>query len=278
MKTEITTKTVSELNAYLAELETKISDATVAFNDLLNADDAPQKAIGEARLAVSELVDDYNEAHKWLVYKTCYEKEKPMLSACQYGELTKKALVEKVDPETKRLSASVVQRKARNAIDLVDFEKSYPGKGTLARNGQWPCYAESLLKAMSKEVAKNLEVDPETQKKLASAYKDAKAEGSFANLAAKNPSKTNMVKDLQSIVDCIVFLPYTDKNGNVQEDLNALKVTTADVAYIQTRIAKAGKTALATRLASHKEMTAILGNVMYHLTTGKPYEVEIRVK
>lgn len=42
----------------------------------------------------------------------------------------------------------------------------------------------------------------------------------------------------------------------------------------QNRMTKAGKTALAIRMASPKEMRIIVGNVMYHLTTGKPYTIE----
>lgn len=38
---------------------------------------------------------------------------------------------------------------------------------------------------------------------------------------------------------------------------------------------KAGKTALAIRMASPKEMRLIIGNVMYHLTTGNPYTIEV---
>ena len=95
----------------------------------------------------------------------------------------------------------------------------------------------------------------------------------------------SMVRDLQAIVDCIVFIDYVPKEEPTDESdskkpvkpakkLNALKVTSKDIKYIKIRMTKAGKTALAIRMASPKEMRIIVGNVMYHLTTGKPYTIE----
>ena len=274
-----TTTTMNELDTILNEKASAISLKSTAYQDMLNADDATQKDLNELKSALESLIDEYNDAFKQKAYLSCYQAEKPMLAACQYGELTKKVMKMKQD-DGGRWTVSVDDRKVRNALDLVDFEKEYDGKGTLSRNGQWPTYGESLLKAMAKETAANLEVPEDVQKKLLNAYKDAKETGTFANLSATNPSKNNMIKDLQSIVDCIVFEPamkdgvaVTDKAGNA---LNALKVTSADVAFIKIRIAKAGKSALATRMASKKEMIRIIGNVMYHLTTGNPYTFDVK--
>lgn len=273
------TTDMTELKTLIATAEAEIKLKTVAYKDLLAADDATQKDLATAETALANAIDEYNELKKNEIYLTCYQAETPMLAACKYGEMTKKVLKKKQN-ENGTVTISVDDRKARNAIDLVDFEHCNPEKGTLAVNGQWPFYLESWLKSLALNLGTEIELDAKAQNELAAKYKDA--DGEFANLSRKSCSMKSMVRDLQSIVDCIVFIDYVPKEEPTDESdskkpakkLNALKVTSKDVNYIKNRMTKAGKSALAIRMASPKEMRIIVGNVMYHLTTGKPYTIE----
>lgn len=282
MKTELKTTDMAELKTLIATAENEIKLKTVAYKDLLAADDATQKDLATAETALTNVIDEYNELKKNEIYLTCYQAESPMLAACKYGEMTKKVLKKKQN-ENGTVTISVDDRKARNAIDLVDFEHCNPEKGTLAVNGQWPFYLESWLKSLALNLGAEIELDAKAQNELAAKYKDA--DGEFANLSRKSCSMKSMVRDLQAIVDCIVFIDYVPKEEPTDESdskkpvkpakkLNALKVTSKDINYIKNRMTKAGKTALAIRMASPKEMRIIVGNVMYHLTTGKPYTIE----
>ena len=275
MKTELKTTDMAELKTLIATAENEIKLKTVAYKDLLAADDATQKDLATAETALTNVIDEYNELKKNEIYLTCYQAESPMLAACKYGEMTKKVLKKKQN-ENGTVTISVDDRKARNAIDLVDFEHCNPEKGTLAVNGQWPFYLESWLKSLALNLGTEIELDAKAQNELAAKYKDA--DGEFANLSRKSCSMKSMVRDLQAIVDCIVFIDYVPKEEPTDESdskkLNALKVTSKDINYIKNRMTKAGKTALAIRMASPKEMRIIVGNVMYHLTTGKPYTIE----
>lgn len=276
------TTDMAELKTLIATAESEIKLKTVAYKDLLAADDATQKDLATAETALTNVIDEYNELKKNEIYLTCYQAESPMLAACKYGEMTKKVLKKKQN-ENGTVTISVDDRKARNAIDLVDFEHCNPEKGTLAVNGQWPFYLESWLKSLALNLGTEIELDAKAQNELAAKYKDA--DGEFANLSRKSCSMKSMVRDLQAIVDCIVFIDYVPKEEPTDESdskkpvkpakkLNALKVTSKDINYIKNRMTKAGKTALAIRMASPKEMRIIVGNVMYHLTTGKPYTIE----
>lgn len=268
MTTKIT-KSSKELKTVLAEKQTALDLALNNFRDLLSVENAKADEIAKARKALSDACDEYNAANIEAVYSGLYEKENPLMAACQYGSMTKKYVVEKSD-EHGNVSVSVDDRKTRNAIDLVDFDRRYNGKGTLFKNGQWIYWAEQLAKAIAKDTAKGLEITKEEAKKLAEEYKDAKEAGQFICMTSKSFSKGNIEKDLQSIVDAILYVESDSKEGN------ALKVTSKDVNYVLARRSKAGKTALSTRCMTGREMLIAIENVMYHLTTGNAYTVDLK--
>lgn len=268
MTTKIT-KSSKELKEVLDKKQTSLDLALNNFRDLLEVEDAKQDEIAKARKTLVDACDEYNAANIEHVYASLYENESPLMAACKYGSMTKKYVVEKSD-EHGNVSVNVEERKTRNAIDLVDFDRRYNGKGTFFKNGQWIYWAEQLAKAIAKDTAKGLELSKEDAKKLAEEYKGAKEAGQFICMTSKSFSKGNVEKDMQQIVDAILFVENDSKEGN------ALKVTSKDVNFVLARRSKAGKTALSTRCMTGREILIAIENVMYHLTTGNPYTVDLK--
>ena len=254
-----------------AELDKARADADIKvslYNDLLKVDDGSVKAedLRDAATKAQDAIDELNELNVQHIYATLYERENPTLAACQYGEMRKYIL--KVEGDPGKQTAKLDDRKDRNAINLVDFE-SRCSNGKLFVNGQWTHWLSVFASAMANGISRGLELSEEDRKELMKNYESEAADKGWACLAKKNPSLNSFVKDLQGIVNGILFIP-SEKDQKV----NALKVKSCDVKYIETRFARAGKSALSTRFASDKEMTRIIGNVMYHLTTGKQYTID----
>lgn len=265
---KIINKNSAELKAALDSAFNELEIARTALESAVSAEPIDLKALKNARERAAEVSEDYNEANIAYVYATCYENENPMLAACKYGAIVRKAIVEKVTKSGK-ISVEIKSRKIRNGIDLVDFNDRYAGKGNLCRNGQWVFYAEALAKALATDTAKGLELTDEAVKKLHENYKDAIAEGKWVCRSATSPSIGNITKDLQDIVDMILF-----KEDEKTKGKNSYKVFSKDARFLLTRVTKAGSVLLSTRAITGKEMTVVIGDIMYHLTTGNPYTME----
>ena len=122
MKTELKTTDMAELKTLIATAENEIKLKTVAYKDLLAADDATQKDLATAETALTGVIDEYNELKKNEIYLTCYQAESPMLAACKYGEITKKVLKKKQN-ENGTVTISVDDRKARRQRGAEDARK-----------------------------------------------------------------------------------------------------------------------------------------------------------
>lgn len=262
------TATVAEIKTQMGDAQNKLDMAKNALQDALNCDPIDPKYLKECRENAMEAAENWNELNTQLVYATCYEAENPMLAACKYGPMTKKSIAEKVN-DNGTTTVRINERKNRDVVDLIDFNARCPKEGNLFANGQWRYYAETFARALGAEVGKCLELTEDEQKKLNEDYKDALEDGKWVCLCQTHYSIGNMVKDMQSLVDMILFMPTKEDPA-----LNSLKVLRKDANFVNERRAKDGKETLSTRTITGREMVAVLGRVMYRLTTNKTYSVE----
>ncbi len=262
------TLSAAELKTALAAKQTELDAAKNALQDALSCDPIDMKLLKECREKAATACEEWNDLNVQMIYAGCYETENPMLAACKYGAVMKKSIAEK-EKDNGTVTVEVNERRSRNAIDLVDFNTRSPKDGNLFVNGQWPYYAETFARALANDIGKGLELSEADQKKLNESYKDALDNDKWVCLTAANPSTGNMVKDLQGLVDMILFIP-----DEKCPDKNKFKVFSRDARFVDTRKAKAGKALLSTRTIRGKEMTAVIGDIMYHLTTGNPYSID----
>lgn len=258
----------AELKTALAAKQVELDAAKNALQDALNCNPIDPALLKECRDKAASVSEDWNDLNTQMIYAGCYETENPMLAACKYGAVMKKNITESTN-ENGTVTVKINERRSRNAIDLVDFNARSPKEGNLFVNGQWPYYAETFAKAIASDVGKDLELSEADQKRLNDSYKEALEDGKWVCLTASNPSTSNMVKDLQGIVDMILFIP-----DEKHPDKNKFKVFSRDARFVDTRKAKAGKALLSTRTIRGKEMLAVIGDIMYHLTTGNPYSID----
>lgn len=271
-----TMRTVEELNTIIIKADQEISLDTAALQDLYDAE-ATQKELKKATDDLKDKIAQRNADNLEKLYAGFLLKKKPMLEAAKYGAVKEKNLVVKTDPKYGKTTVEVRDRLAADAIDLADFDLSAPKQQSA--NGQWKFWACQLLKSIVYNAGKDLGLGDEERKELGKLFKEAKAEGSYPDLTAKNPSKTSITRDLQCIVDAIMFEQGKDKDGNplVDKDgnpLNTYKVTSADARYVQICAMKKGKTLLSVRAATENEVKRVIGNVMHRIVTEKHYTVE----
>nr|DAK65477.1 MAG TPA: hypothetical protein [Caudoviricetes sp.] len=262
------TMSATDIKTALIAKQTELDAAKNALQDALRCDRIDPAFLKECRDKATAVCDEWNELNTQLVYAQCYETENPMLAACKYGAMMKKSVTE-FTAENGTVTVKINERRNRSAIDLVDFNDRCPKEGNLFVNGQWQYYAETFAKAIASDVGKGLELNEAEQKRLNDSYKEALEDGKWVCLSAANPSTGNMVKDLQGLVDMILFIP-----DEKHPDKNKFKVFSRDARFVDTRKAKAGKALLSTRTIRGKEMLAVIGDVMYHLTTGNPYTID----
>lgn len=268
MSTSKITMSVNELKSALVVKQAELDSAKTALQDALTCDTIDLSLLKECRDNASKACEEWNELNIQLIYAECYASENPILAACKYGAVMKKSVKEK-ENDNGKIDVEINERRSRNAIDLWDFNERSPKAGSLFVNGQWKYYAETFARALANDIGKGLELSEAEQKALNESYKHALDDGKWICLSAKNPSVGNMVKDLQGLVDMILFIP-----DEKHPDKNSLKVFSRDARFMETRKAKAGKTLLSTRTIKGKEMMAVIGDIMYHLTTGAPYTID----
>lgn len=269
-------RTVEELETIITNADKEISLDAQALQDLYDSE-ASQRELKRATDDLKDKIAQRNSDFVEKLYAGFLLKKNPMLEACKYGAVTEKSLAIKVDPKYGKTTVEVRAKVSSDAIDLADFDMSAPKQVSV--NGQWRIWACQLLKSIVYNSGKDLGLDDEKRKELGQLFKEAKAEGNYPDLTAKNPSKTSITRDLQCIVDAIVFMEAKDKDGKPLTDkdgkpLNAFKVTSADARYVQICAMKKGKTLLSVRAATENEMKRIVGNVMHRLATDKYYTVE----
>lgn len=210
----------------------------------------------------------YNKANIEFVYTSLYETENPMLSACRYGAITEKRVFEKSN-EHGNITVRVDERKTRNALNLVEFDARCPKTGTMFNNGQWIYWIAQIAQAIADDTAKGIEISKADRQQLAQEYKDAKAASTFVCLTSKNI----LEKDIQSVVDAILFMPKEN-----EADKNSLVVTCKNVNSLLAHRSKAGKEALSTRCMNSREALIAVENIMDSLTTGTPYTIDMKAK
>jgi len=238
------------LNVALTELKT--------LDVALRGDDAA--AIEAARTKVKEAVDATNEQIRAEYYAEFLEAENPFLTAIMTEFLDVCRLVEKTDKHGVS-SAEIKPRK--ELIDLEAFEKSVPDR-RLAVNGQWIFWVEKFAYIVGARATKEIGGNAD---KYRNAFKLSTTAEKECDVGATPTSNRQMTKQLQKIIDGIVFID--DGKG-----LNELKAETRDVARIVAvccRDAKESNNVVMPRTGTIKNLVV---KAINRIATNGTYEAE----
>ena len=243
-------KSTELLNVALTELKTL--DSSLRGDDLA--------AIATAREAVKTAVDATNEQIRSEYYAEFLDTDNPFLTAITLEFLDVYKVVEKTD---KNGVASAEIKPRKELIDLEAFEKSVTDR-KLANNGQWIFWVEKFAYIVgaraTKDVGGNLD-------KFKNAFKLSTTAEKDCDIGATPTSNRQMTKQLQTIIDGIVFVD----NGS---GLNELKAETRDVARIVTVCCKDANDSNNVVMPRVKTIKNLVVKAINRIATNGTYEAE----
>ena len=155
-------------------------------------------------------------------------------------------------------------------LNKLSAKDGYVNTGVFANGASWQYRTEKLAFHFILAVAKDLGFGKEALKSIEKDYrmKDVVRQ---QNLGKDVTTNTQLVNQLQEIVDKMVFVPDTKF-----PEKNAIKVTTADVNYLKNIYASAARQCGVVKVLAGKNMPTYVFNAVHQIVTGKPYEIDSR--
>lgn len=252
------TKTIEEK---AAAIDAKMLEVRAA----INADEKDKAKEGVEIL--KSMVSDYNEDWKKDQFNEFLAADLPVLAAIKRLNIMRMTVSVKTNDDGDVISCAVkdVKRPSiKDNIDLAEFE-DYASVRVTA-NGQWRYWVENFTVMMAARVCESI-----GKKAAAERYRSRvklSAEAREAGRAADG--NANAVETLQKIVDAIVFID-SGKKSKSGAALNTIKVTTNDLAYINSVMCK--ETAgIEVALPNDKTMRRLICKAIHKNVTDKDYE------
>ena len=220
----------------------------------------------EKRNGANKALAEYNAAVIAEDYAAFYATPNPIATALKAGTHT----IAKIAVKTNKDGVTTITTDvASKIVDIADIDHSYDGKGCLFPNGQWKYWIEKFAYNLNLDVADNIDAK---DKGLADyAISDMALKSDLPLRVAKNGSNTQLVAQLQKIMDAIVFVD--DGEGH-----NAIKVTSADLAFLREQTHGGGKALNALRGCNKATMIKLFTRIAYTRLNGLRYELACKSK
>ncbi len=257
-----------------SEVLVKIENEVERFNQSFTLDNAEEgKAIrAEVSLIIEELESDYNKIVRNEAYQEFMQDENPLIKAIMTLNIPRlkvrtlvndDGVVTGMDTHDNDGNLNIVYK----IVDLVDFDK-YAGY-TLGAEKGWQYKVEKFNQLMCLKVALELGLTKAKTDKIAKTFYLSKVAEKI-EMGETPTSNTQALKDLQSVIDSII---YEDNNGK-----NKYKATSHDIAYIDHLIAKRGKSLLTVSVVNSKLTRELITGVLYRLLTNGKYDIDYKKK
>lgn len=250
-------KTIDEVRT-LANVRADIEENITAYNDgMFNKNiDTMEKA----NMKQDELEQEYSK----LVTITCFEELKntdnPMLEAIKKYSYTVLKHKDLKDKETGIVKRELAERERQ--IDLRKLDVYC--KHGIAHDEHWQYTVEKFNQLLCMRAATDLNLD--TKAVANSFYMNELSKQ--IDLGKTPTSNTQLLKQLQSVIDTIV---YEDKDGK-----NAYKAKSQDVSYLVMLYTKKGKERLSVSTAKHDFMRRLIMDILHRIVTEKAYTLEYK--
>ena len=255
-----------------SEILVKIEKEVTRFNESFTLDNADEaKAIrADASTVIEELVSDYNKVVKIENYRSFMEDDNPMVKAImtltiplfKVRTLTNDdGVVTGMDTHDSDGNLNITYK----CIDLVDFDKY--AEWTLGYEKGWQYKLEKFNQLMCLKVALELGLTKANVDKIAKTFYLSKVAEKM-EMGETPTSNTQALKDLQSVIDGII---YEDNGGK-----NKYKATSHDIAYIDHLIAKRGKSLLTVSVVNSRTTRELVTAVLHRILTNGKYSVDYR--
>lgn len=235
------------------------------FNEALSKGDARAMNIADNALKGAE--KDYIDESARVVYQECLATENPILEAVK--RYCFPILSHKDNKENDIVIGRELREDRTRQIDLFKLCKySVDSKAEKTLDCTWQYDVMKFNQLLCMRVAKDLGFTATQVKNIAKTYyMDDLARK--IDLGETPDSNTQICKQLQQVVDRILFMP--DDKGK-----NTIKVNNYDVGYLREAYAKMGKSALSIQVAKHDFMRRLIGNVLFRVVTNGKYSLEYK--
>lgn len=246
----------------LSEIRIEAEEAKKALNEAIISDVFSE--VSKAKENLDKLVKEYNALAIKMDFKTLCNKSDPAKEAIEQLNISTIGVKPNEDKDsgiiTYTLEPTVKQ------IDLVAFDKfCKEGKIDITPDPLWMYKVEKFALLLTYRIMNELGL---STKKLEETY--------YINDIAKQidmgktPTSNNaMLKQLQAIVDAIIYEAEGDKN--------IYKVTSHDIAYLVAVMSKRGKSGMVVtpRIETiHK----LVMDILHRIVTNGDYKVEYKTK
>lgn len=252
-------------NKNLTDLREQIVENINNYNQALHNEDL--KSMNELDVALKQLEIDYADASAKALYRECLATENPLKSAIiRYSY---DVLGHKDNKEEGVVTERVLNEDKTKQIDLLKLCKfSQDTKADKPLNTSWQYVVEALNQLLCMRAAKELKFTASQIKQIAKTfYMNELARK--VNLGETPDSNTQICKQLQTVVDAILF--EDDGKGK-----NTYKVNNHDVAYLLMVYTRKGKSALAVQVAKHEFMRRLIADVLNRVVTDGKYSLEYK--
>lgn len=246
----------------LSEIRIEADEKKKILNDAIIADSFSE--VAKAKEGLEKLIKEYNALAIKMDFKTLCSKSDPIKEAIEQLNIATISIKPNEDKDSGIITYTL--EPASKQIDLVAFDEFCKNENkVIASDRLWMYKVEKFALLLTYRVMKELGLS--TQKLEETYYiKDIARQIDIG----KTPTSNNaMLKQLQAIVDAIIYESDGDKN--------LYKVTSHDVAYLVAVMSKRGKsgTVVTPRAETiHK----LIMDILHRIVINGEYKVEYRTK
>ena len=250
-------KTLTDLRIDADSAKTKLNEAIITDK---------KSIIDSAKEKLNKAVKEYNAEVIRLEFITLKGKTHTMLEAIEQLNIATITEKEKEDKDTGIITYSI--EPAIKQISLVELSK-FCGND-IAIDNKWSYYIDKFCYLMTYRIASELgKPGSEVRRKLEQTYYITDVAKQM-DMGKTPTSNTQMLKQLQTIVDAIIY--KEDKNGN-----NIYKASSHDVAYILQTMSKRSKSGTVVTPRPLTMHTLIM-DVLHKIVKGNSYKIDYKTK
>ncbi|MEF9983725.1 MAG: hypothetical protein RR710_04200 [Oscillospiraceae bacterium] len=251
-----------ELKKTLSELRIDADTAKKELNEAILSDSFTM--VGTKKDAMDKAVKAYNDLAIVMDFATLRAKIEPMKSAIE--QLSIAIIESKANKQKDSDIITYTLEPATKQIDLVAFDEfCQREKMDIAHDKMWAHMVDKMCLLVTYKIMKDVGSDT---KKLEDTYYITDIAKQI-DLGKTPTSNTQILKQLQSIVDAIIY--------ETENDHNSYKVTTHDANYVVATMTKRGGSGkvVAPRPAT---MHTLIMDVLHRIITNSDYKVEYMTK
>lgn len=244
----------------LQEIRDRIDQQIAKFNEALKANDFA--AMNAAETALKEEEKSYIETQAIIIYDECKKEKNPVLAAVLAYDFP--VYMHRRVMDNGKVTGLEAISDRRRKVDLVKFCQH------AQLSDVWKYKVEKFNELLCLRTAHDLKIPVEEITKISNTF--------FMNrlsreekLGATPTSNTQVLKQLQMVLDAMVMVPREDGS-------NDLRAKSHDVEFLLKCYTKRGRSALSVAVAKHAFLNSLMLDIAHRIATNGVYGVEYKAE